>query len=61
MFGARTDPGACAGCGTCAEVCHFGAREIRDGALVVADRRCYGCGLCADVCPGRCVTMALRA
>jgi ferredoxin len=60
-FVARACPEACAGCGTCLEVCYFGARELIEGELVVADDRCYGCGLCADVCPEECVTMAVRA
>jgi ferredoxin len=60
MFAARTDMDACAACGTCVDVCYFGAREIADGKLAVADEKCYGCGLCADVCPEECVTMAVR-
>ena len=61
MFVARARPEACAGCGTCLEVCSFGARELVEGELVVDEDRCYGCGLCADVCPEECVTMAVRA
>ena len=60
MFAARIDMGACAACGTCVDVCYFGAREIADGKLAVADEKCDGCGLCADVCPEACVTMAVR-
>jgi ferredoxin len=60
-FVARTDAEACAGCGTCVEACSFGAREITDGELAVADEKCYGCGLCAAVCPDQCVKMAARA
>jgi ferredoxin len=56
----RTDERACAGCGTCTEVCHFGARALEGDALSVDDEACYGCGLCADVCPEGCVTMAER-
>ena len=47
----------CTACGTCAEVCAFGAREA-DGALDI--QHCYGCGLCADVCPAGAVTMVAR-
>lgn len=61
MFIARTDEGVCTGCGTCAEACYFGAREITDGTLAVVGEKCYGCGLCADVCPEECVTMTVRA
>jgi ferredoxin len=59
-FVARIDAEACAACGTCVDVCHFGAREITGGELAFADEKCYGCGLCADVCPEQCVTMAAR-
>jgi ferredoxin len=51
---AQVDADRCTACGTCAEVCAFGARGA-DGAL--DDRHCYGCGLCADVCPAGAVTM----
>jgi len=54
---ARVDADRCTSCGTCAEVCAFGAREA-NGSLDV--RHCYGCGLCADACPAEAVTMVPR-
>lgn len=50
----------CTHCGICAEVCYFGARQIKAGELVVDQQKCYGCGLCADVCPAECVRMVAR-
>jgi ferredoxin len=57
---ARTDKEACADCGTCVEVCYFGARTLADDELTLAEEACYGCGLCADVCPEACVTLEER-
>jgi ferredoxin len=54
---AQVSADRCTACGTCAEVCAFGAREA-DGALDA--RHCYGCGLCADACPAGAVTMVPR-
>jgi MinD superfamily P-loop ATPase len=54
---AQVDADRCTACGTCAEVCTFGAREA-DGSLDV--RHCYSCGLCADACPAGAVTMVPR-
>jgi len=46
----------CRGCGTCAEVCEYGAVELvraRDGTFVarVHEDLCKGCGTCAAQCP----------
>lgn len=57
---ARTDKEACAACGTCVEVCYFGARAIADDELAVAEEDCYGCGLCADVCAEGSITLVER-
>ncbi|HDR06947.1 MAG TPA: 4Fe-4S dicluster domain-containing protein [Candidatus Coatesbacteria bacterium] len=58
----RTDPESCAECGSCIEVCYFGARsiELDDGGLVIETERCYGCGLCAEVCPNGAVALVPR-
>jgi ferredoxin len=55
-----TDREACAACGTCVEACYFGAREIADSKLAVAEAKCYGCGLCLDVCPEECISLVGR-
>lgn len=47
---AIVDSDRCVGCGTCQEVCPFGARSVTRIAKV--DRnRCAGCGLCVNACP----------
>jgi len=60
-FAARTDAEACAACGTCVDVCYFGARALDNDALTVNDDKCYGCALCLDVCPEGCISTAARA
>lgn len=40
----------CTGCGSCVDVCPFGALELT-GAVVVVNDRCTFCGACLDVCP----------
>ena len=53
--GAHVRQALCRACGTCAEVCPFGALEVRDSggwrAAVVDVGRCQGCGLCVALCP----------
>ncbi|MBI5502556.1 MAG: 4Fe-4S binding protein [Deltaproteobacteria bacterium] len=56
----RTVLAECTDCGACAEVCHFGAKTMRDGKLKIANGKCYGCGLCVPVCPTECVSMVPR-
>lgn len=58
---ARTDPDRCTACGTCTGRCVFGARNIKDGALVLQEDKCYGCGLCVTTCPQEAITLAARA
>lgn len=55
---ATIDPAECAGCGRCAESCHFDAIKLDGpGNDVVAttyrvdEVACEGCGLCSRVCP----------
>lgn len=55
-----TDREGCDDCGVCADVCHFGARTMEEGRLVVARDDCYGCGLCVDVCPLGAIQMVPR-
>lgn len=53
--GATVREALCRACGTCADVCPFGAVEIRDAggrrAASVIAGRCQGCGLCVARCP----------
>jgi len=59
-FMEKTDRDACIDCGTCADVCGFGARKIEAGELVIDRNSCFGCGLCSEVCPMHCITMISR-
>ena len=56
----HTDTDACTDCGSCVDVCHFGARTMAGSGLAVQRDRCFGCGLCRDVCPAECIVMELR-
>lgn len=64
---ASIDPARCAGCGLCAEACHFDA--IRDDGPAGPHARvtmridpfaCEGCGLCPIVCPHDAVSTGLN-
>lgn len=55
------DPLVCRGCGTCVQVCEFGAPalgERRPGVFVsvIDEGRCRGCGTCAARCPSGAIT-----
>lgn len=54
-----TDSDKCISCGTCIDVCYFGARKL-DDKLIIDQDNCYGCGLCVDVCPEGCIEMVDR-
>ena len=49
------DPARCRACGTCVEICEFGAPELIGEAPVRAARIdpviCNGCGTCVAHCP----------
>lgn len=45
----RVDETRCSGCGTCEEVCPFGAIQVDDAAVVIWDK-CMGCGVCVGQC-----------
>lgn len=47
---ARVDVELCAACGTCADVCQFGAISV-DGVALIDVAACMGCGVCVAHCP----------
>lgn len=55
-----TDLSLCDDCLACVPVCHFGARMVHNGRLVLHSDNCYGCGLCLDVCPNHGIEMVPR-
>ena len=57
---ARVDCRRCRACGTCMEICEFGAPEIQGTfpkrAALIDARICKGCGTCASHCPSGAIT-----
>jgi len=52
------DQDKCSGCGTCIEVCPYGAlRKNDDGVAEVIVAACKGCGCCGATCPELAITM----
>ncbi len=47
----RVDAALCSSCGTCAEVCPFGALVVADDVATVNPVACMGCGVCTSRCP----------
>lgn len=45
----------CQGCGTCAELCPFGAIKMVEGKAKIDLNVCEGCSLCEYVCPHSCL------
>jgi MinD superfamily P-loop ATPase len=53
---ARADSDLCIGCGTCEELCQFGAVSIN--AIAHIDTlSCEGCGVCAHFCPEQAISL----
>ena len=50
--GVKACPVGCIGKKTCADVCAFGAIDVRDGGYAVVDKQaCTSCGACITNCP----------
>jgi heterodisulfide reductase subunit A len=55
---AKVDQDVCSGCGTCIEVCPYGAIVKNDKGLAeVIAAACKGCGCCGASCPESAITM----
>ncbi|RLC90957.1 MAG: hypothetical protein DRI79_04180 [Chloroflexi bacterium] len=54
---AVVDVEECAGCGTCVEVCPYGAPALDPylNVSVVNAVLCKGCGACASACPSKAI------
>jgi NADPH-dependent glutamate synthase beta subunit-like oxidoreductase/Pyruvate/2-oxoacid:ferredoxin oxidoreductase delta subunit len=59
---ATVDPALCRACGTCVEICEFGASELTGETPVRSARIdpliCMGCGTCASHCPSGAIRLA---
>lgn len=47
----------CLGCGTCQDVCQFGAIEMVNGVAVIDRDLCTACRKCVDICPKNIIDM----
>lgn len=47
----------CLGCGTCKDVCAFGAIEMVDGVAVIIKDKCVACNKCVEICPKKIIEM----
>ena len=45
------DPAACTGCGTCAQMCRYGAVVAEGEVFRVEPLACEGCKVCVEFCP----------
>jgi len=51
------DKDKCLHCGTCADMCGFGALKFEDRKRVYKKELCMGCGLCVDSCPEKAISL----
>lgn len=55
---ARINEGICVGCGTCEEVCPFGALSLETGGVMTVNEViCKGCGSCGSACPSGAISV----
>ncbi|MDP2874925.1 MAG: ATP-binding protein [Holophaga sp.] len=57
---AEIDPTICTGCGTCKEVCAYGAIHQEEEHFVVDSRHCEGCKVCVALCPEQAIDFPER-
>jgi Pyruvate/2-oxoacid:ferredoxin oxidoreductase delta subunit len=53
------DVNSCTNCGSCREICPFGAIASIDDVPVVNSSLCMGCGLCVSHCPGQAIELIM--
>jgi MinD superfamily P-loop ATPase len=58
---AVVDAELCAGCGSCAEYCQFGAIAVDEGFASINDAACMGCGVCVSHCPQEAISLVRDA
>jgi MinD superfamily P-loop ATPase len=57
---AEIDPTSCTGCGTCEEVCAYGAIHNDGGRFTVDSGHCEGCKVCVAFCPEKAIDFPER-
>ncbi len=57
---AEIDPAVCKGCGTCDEVCAYGAIRTVEGRFEVETAHCEGCKVCVAFCPEQAIAFPDR-
>lgn len=55
---AKINPELCTECGTCLDMCRFGA--IDPERFIVNGLHCEGCGVCVDFCPARAIDFPIQ-
>lgn len=50
----------CTACGTCEQMCRFGAIRAGDSSALVDPIRCEGCGVCVHFCPEQAIDFIPR-
>lgn len=50
-FNATVRTALCSGCGTCLQLCRFGAVNLERGCAQIDPIACEGCGVCSHFCP----------
>ena len=54
-FEPRVVDNKCTACGTCEQMCRFGAIQVGDESASVDPIRCEGCGVCVEFCPEKAI------
>lgn len=57
-FGATVQAAQCSGCGTCLQLCRFGAVHMEQGYAQIDAIACEGCGVCSHFCPEKAIDFA---
>jgi dihydroorotate dehydrogenase subfamily 1 len=57
---ANIDIDECTSCGTCLEVCAYGAIELEPEPVVIEDN-CVACSLCRNICPSEAVSLTSKS
>ena len=51
------DKDKCVACGTCVDICPFGANRLAGQYAQIDELVCMGCGVCARFCPEKALSL----